>query len=139
MAGTREICGTLDWLKMVEEEMVAALRHSPPAEDFGVSLVERYHGAPTLENGAMSGFRADVTGERLEFRAGVARSETADVVIDADIEALLVLAQMALSDPKFEDATLKLTQDGKIRVTGEIAILGEWFAKLHDRIYARTK
>lgn len=87
----------------------------------------------------MSGFRADVIGDMLVFRAGVTPTETADVVIDVDIEALSALSAMALSDPKFEDATLNFTQSGKARVTGSIEVLGEWFSKLHDRIYARTE
>lgn len=131
--------GTEAWLQVVEEEAHNGMHRNPPPSDFRVSFIERFHGAPPLPDGSMLGFRIDVNGRNLFFRGGVGPSEDADVVIDADVDAVRVLTGMLKTDPLYGQVMQHFVDENKFRVKGDSAKVGDWLNGCHDAIVARTR
>ena len=86
----------------------------------------------------MCGFRIDIEGDALEFRLGVSATETADVVVEADYEAIRILVAILSADPSYEASVEQLTQEGRFTIIGEADIMSNWTDGVHDRICDRT-
>jgi len=138
MTSQRVPFGTLEWFDLVKDEMQQGVRRNPPPADFQTSLIERYNNAPDTADGMMCGFRIDIAGDALEFRLGVSATETADVVVEADYEAIRILVAIPLADPNYEATVEQMTQEGRFTVTGEADDMGNWTDGVHDRICDRT-
>jgi hypothetical protein len=138
MTPARVKFGTLAWFDVVNEEMAEGLKRNPPADEFSVSFLERYHGGPGQSAGPLHGFRLCINGRNITFKVGVEPADTADVMIDADFEAVRVLASLLEGDPRYPAAIAEFTQSGKFKITGSPASLGDWTAGVHDRVTART-
>jgi hypothetical protein len=131
--------GTVDWLEIVGEEMINGIRRNPPLSDFCISFIERYRGGSAIEERLVYGFRADVCGHDLTFQIGVGGDELADVTIDADIDAVGVLAKLLSTDPTYAESMNRFAESGAFRIAGRLDELGAWTAGVHDAICDRTR
>jgi hypothetical protein len=131
--------GTIDWLEIVGEEMMNGVRRNPPLSDFRVSFIERYRGGRAMGGRLVYGFRVDVSGHDLTFQIGVDGDDIADVTIDADIDAVGVLAKLLSTDPAYAESMRRFTESGAFRIQGRLDELGAWTAGVHDAICERTR
>ena len=138
MNNQRVLFGTQAWFDVVQDEMRQGVERNPPPAGFQASLIERYFNAPPMANGAMCGFRIYIIGDKMEFQLGVSATETADVVVDADYEAIRILVAILSADPDYEASAEQLTQEGRFTVRGAAEDLGNWSDGVHDRICNRT-
>jgi len=137
MSNTRFQFGTQQWLEMVGQEMQRGLERTPQAPGYAISFVERYHGAPMLDEHTMLGFRVEIRGGAMTFQAGVTASEAADLVIDADVEVIEQLTVLKTDDPEFQALAARSMDEGLMKVTGDREI-GSWSDGVHDAICDRT-
>ena len=130
---------TVDWLEIVGEEMMNGIRRNPPLSDFCVSFIERYRGGTAIGDRLVYGFRVDISGHDLTFQIGVGGDDIADVTIDADIDAIGVLAKLLSTDPAYAESMKRFTESGAFRIKGRLDELGMWTAGVHDAICDRTR
>ncbi|PWC37679.1 hypothetical protein [Azospirillum sp. TSO35-2] len=130
--------GTTAWFEMVGTMMTeAAARANLPA-DLNVSLVERYTDGVELFKDLIQGIRFDIVGGEPSFRIGARRDERADVTIEVTAAAARTLNALASADPSYQTARERFLGTGDLRVTGEVARLGDWLETVHDPIVDRT-
>ena len=130
--------GTPAWFEMVGALMIDAALRARPGPPADVSLVERYTDGPELDGGLAQGLRFAIAAGKPSFRHGVRRDERGDITIDVTTAASRTLNTLYGADPRFAAALAGLQARGDFRIEGDLARLGEWFARVHDRIVART-
>jgi hypothetical protein len=118
--------------------MIAGVGRVVLPEGFSTSFLERYHGAPLLDNGAIPGLYVRIKDGNVEFQTGVSEAANADVMLDADFEAIRVLSSLYEDDPNFQTAWAEFTNSGQLRVSGSIESLGDWLTGVHDGVVSRT-
>jgi hypothetical protein len=74
--------GTAAWFAMVGAAIADAAAQVGIPPDRHLSVLERYVDGTMLGDGLRQGFRIDIVGGSLAFRAGVLPDETAEVVIE---------------------------------------------------------
>lgn len=130
--------GTTAWFEMVGTLMVDAARRAALPDDFNTSLLERFTGGVDNGAGQMAGMRFDVVNGAPSFRTGVGPDEQADITIEVTLAASRELNTLPGADPRFTAALAKLQSNGQLKINGDLAGLGQWFAAVHDRIVDRT-
>jgi hypothetical protein len=134
--------GTTAWFDMVGALMVDAARRAALPDDFNISLLERF--TDGVDKGAgqaagqMAGMRFDVVNGAPSFWTGVGPDEQADITIEVTLAASRELNTLPGADPRFTAALAKLQSNGQLKINGDLAGLGQWFAAVHDRIVDRT-
>lgn len=136
---TQVLHGTAAWFTMVGRLMMDAARQAQLPGDANVSLVERYSDGADLADGLVQGLRFAVTAGTPSFRYGVYPDERGDVTIEVTMAASRKLNTLYGDDPRFRAALASLQANRALRVTGELAGLGDWFGAVHDQIVARTR
>ena len=131
--------GTTAWFEMVGTLMTEAALQARLPPDFHVCLVERYIDGVDLGAGLVQGLRFEIVGGKPSFRLGVRRQERADITVEVSVAASRELNTLYSADPDFHAAFAKSQSDGELKLDGDLALLGDWFGAVHDRIVDRTR
>lgn len=137
-AETQYVAGSVEWLTMVGEVLLAAARSAALPADLTLSLVEHYIDGPEIARGLFQGLRFDISNGRPNFRVGVTPDEVGDITIHIAPEVAQRLNQLYTSNPALEEFQLEALASGKLRIRGDPSQLGSWFAATHDEIVSRT-
>jgi hypothetical protein len=119
--------------------LVEGVREAELPADLNISLVERYTDSVALNDGLLQGLRFDVIAGKPSFRAGAYPDEQADIIVEISAGAARTLNSLHAADPRYKLALEAFLNTGEMRVTGDIAQLGQWLAAVHDRIVDRTQ
>jgi len=130
--------GSGAWFHMVgalicEKAMLAKL---PSGLDLG--LVERYTDGAALAPGLVQGIRFDIKDGKPSYRIGALPDERADITVEVTAAASRELNSLYSADPRYQAALDRLQGTGALRVEGDLARLGDWFAGVHDPIVDNT-
>lgn len=135
---TRLVHGSAAWFQMAGALMCEAAGRAGLPPDASLSLVERYTDGQAFSDGLLQGIRFDIRGGQPSFRVGAGRGEEADIVVEVTAAASRELNSLYSADPRYKAALARLQASGEMRVQGDLARLGDWFAAVHDPIVDRT-
>ncbi len=130
--------GTAAWFEMAGRAMCDAAAQAGLSGNTDVSLVEHYSDGVDLGEGRVQGLRFDIIKGKPSFRVGVHPGETADIMVEVSTAASCALNSLYSGDPAYPAALARFQAAGALRVGGEMARLGPWFAAVHDVIVAHT-
>jgi hypothetical protein len=129
---------TREWFELVGRELCAAATQAALPADLNVSLLERYYNGEPIGPGVVPGFRLEISGGRPSFRYGAGVDEVADIVVDATVETIDVLARLRSTDPAYGEAISRFMAEGALKVAGDPSRLGAWVSDVHDIVCERT-
>jgi hypothetical protein len=135
---TRLAHGTEAWFEMVGRLMCEAAARAVLPPDLHVGLVERYLDGVPRSDGFVQGLRFDIRDGQPYFRVGALPDEEADVTVEVTAAASRELNTLYANDPRYVAALARMQASGELNVHGDLAVLGAWFASVHDLIVERT-
>jgi hypothetical protein len=135
---TRLAHGSGAWFEMVGRLLCDAAARAALPPDLNFGLVERYLDGAPLPGGFVQGLRFDIRDGQPGFRVGALPDEKADVTVEVTAAASRELNTLYADDPRYAAALARLQAGGELKIDGDLAVLGAWFASVHDPIVERT-
>lgn len=130
--------GSAAWFRMAGQLMADAAARAMLPPDLDLGLVERYTDGVPMGDDLVQGLRFDLVGGKPSFRVGAGQDERADITVEVTAAASYELNTLYSADPRYLAAADRLRREGRMRVDGDFARLGDWFAAVHDAIVERT-
>lgn len=134
---TQHVFATDEWFQMVGEEMAKGAARNITDPDYQLTFMERYSGGAPRADGSLPGFFVEVHGATARTRTGVAPGESADVVIELELDVSEALSLTLTDDPAFQDIVHTATQRGAFVSHGDRSRL-TFLGGVHDAIVRRT-
>ncbi len=130
--------GSAAWFDMAGKLMCEAAARAGLPPDLHLSLVERYTDGLPVATGLVQGIRFEIRGGQPWFRVGATPDEQGDIVVELTAAASRELNSLHGADPRYQAALARLQASGAMRIQGDLARLGNWFAGVHDPVVDHT-